>query len=78
MNCFFMGEKKETIVGIFQKNKNFGFVKPDHKSFETDIFIAKKDFGKARNNHKVLVEITKYPSNGRKAEGTQCRKACSS
>ena len=64
-----MGEKKETIIGIFQKNKNFGFVKPDHKSFETDIFIAKKDFGKARNNHKVLVEITKYPSNGRKAEG---------
>ena len=62
-------QKKETIVGIFQKNKNFGFVKPDHKSFETDIFIAKKDFGKARNNHKVLVEITKYPSKGRKAEG---------
>ena len=62
-------QKKETIVGIFQKNKNFGFVKPDHKSFETDIYIAKKDFGKARNNHKVLVEITKYPSKGRKAEG---------
>ena len=62
-------QKKETVVGIFQKNKNFGFVKPDHKSFETDIYIAKKDFGKARNNHKVLVEITKYPSKGRKAEG---------
>ena len=62
-------QKKETIVGIFQKNKNFGFVKPDHKSFETDIYVAKKDFGKARNNHKVLVEITKYPSKGRKAEG---------
>ena len=64
-----MSEEKETIVGIFQKNKNFGFVKPDHKSFETDIYIAKKDFGKARNNHKVLVEITKYPSKGKKAEG---------
>ena len=61
--------KKETVVGIFQKNKNFGFVVPDNKSFETDIFIAKKDFGKARNNHKVVVEITKYPSKGRKAEG---------
>ena len=34
--------KKETVVGIFQKNKNFGFVVPDNKSFVTDIFIAKK------------------------------------
>ena len=62
-------EKKETVVGIFQKNKNFGFVVPDNKSFETDIFISKKDFGKARNNHKVVVEITKYPSKGKNAEG---------
>ena len=62
-------ERKDTVVGIFQKNKNFGFVKPDHKSFETDIYIAKKDFGKARNNHKVVVKITKYPSKGKNAEG---------
>ena len=61
--------EKQTVVGIFQKNKNFGFVVPDNKSFETDIFIAKKDFGKARNNHKVVVEITKYPSKGKNAEG---------
>ena len=62
-------QENETDVGIFQKNKNFGFVVPDNKSFETDIFISKKDFGKARNNHKVVVEITKYPSKGRNAEG---------
>ena len=62
-------ERKDTIVGIFQKNKNFGFVVPDNKSFETDIYIAKKDFGKARNNHKVVVKITKYPSKGKNAEG---------
>ena len=59
----------ETVVGIFQKNKNFGFVVPDNKSFETDIYIAKKDFGKARNNHKVLVEIIKYGEKGKHAEG---------
>ena len=47
-----MSEEKETIVGIFQKNKNFGFVKPDHKSFETDIYIAKKDFGKAKRRRR--------------------------
>ena len=61
--------EKQTVVGIFQKSKNFGFVVPDNKSFETDIFIAKKNFGKARNNHKVVVEITKYPSKGKNAEG---------
>lgn len=54
---------------IFQNNKNFGFVVPDGKNFGTDIFISKKDFGKARNNHKVLVKITKYPEKGKNAEG---------
>lgn len=61
--------EKDTVVGIFQNNKNFGFVVPDDKSFGTDIFISKKNFGKARNNHKVLVQITKYPEKGKKAEG---------
>lgn len=60
---------KDTIVGIFQNNKNFGFVIPDDKNFGTDIFISKKNFGKARNNHKVLVKIIKYPEENKKAEG---------
>ena len=61
--------EKDTVVGIFQNSKNFGFVVPDDKNFGTDIFISKKDFGKARNNHKVLVKITKYPEKGKNAEG---------
>ena len=61
--------EKDTIVGIFQNNRNFGFVVPDDKNFGTDIFIAKKDIGKARNKHKVLVKITQYPKKGKKAEG---------
>ena len=64
-----LGKQKDTIVGIFQKSKNFGFVVPDNKNFGTDIFISKKDCGKARNNHKVLVKITKYPKKGKNAEG---------
>ena len=64
-----LGRQKDTIVGIFQKSKNFGFVVPDNKNFGTDIFISKKDCGKARNNHKVLVKITKYPKKGKNAEG---------
>lgn len=61
--------QKETLVGTFQKNENFGFVVPDDKSLGTDIFISKNNFGKARNGHKVLVQITKYPEKGKNAEG---------
>ena len=61
--------EKDTIVGIFQNNKSFGFVVPDDRNFGTDIFISKKNFGKARDNHKVLVKITKYPQDGKNAEG---------
>lgn len=61
--------EKDTIVGRFENNKHFGFVVPDDKNFGTDIFISKKNFGKARNNHKVLVKIIKYPEKGKKAEG---------
>ena len=60
---------KNTVVGIFQYNQNFGFVVPDDKSFGTDIFISKNNMGRARTNHKVVVEITKYPENGKNAEG---------
>jgi len=60
---------RETLVGTFQNNKNFGFVVPDDKKFGTDIFISKKNFGKARNNHKVKVRILKYPEDGKHAEG---------
>lgn len=61
--------EKDTVVGIFQRNDNFGFVVPDDKSLGTDIFISKSNFGKARDGHKVLVQITKYPEKGKNAEG---------
>ena len=61
--------EKDTLVGVFQNNKNFGFVVPDDKKYGTDIFISKGNFGKARNNQKVLVKITKFPEKGKNAEG---------
>ena len=60
---------RTSLVGTFQKSKNFGFVIPDDKTFGTDIFVSKKHFGKARDKHKVVVKITKYPEKGKKAEG---------
>ncbi len=61
--------ERDTIVGTFTKNNNFGFVVPDDRKFGTDIFISKKNFGKARNNSKVLVKILKYPEKNKNAEG---------
>lgn len=61
--------EKDCVVGTFKKSKNFAFVIPDDKKFGGDIFISKKNFGKARDNHKVVVKITKYPQKGKKAEG---------
>ena len=58
-----------TLVGLFQNSKNFGFVIPDNQKFGTDIYISKNNFGKAKNNSKVVVKITKYPENSKKAEG---------
>ncbi len=61
--------EKETVVGIFQKSKNFGFVVPDNKKFGTDIFISKSKCKEAKNNDKVIAKILKYPERGKNAEG---------
>lgn len=61
--------KNDTIVGLFQKNQNFGFVVPDNKNLGTDIFIPKKHFNGAKNNDKVVVKLTKYPEKDKNAEG---------
>lgn len=61
--------ERETIVGIFQKSKNFGFVVPDDKKFGTDIFISKSKCKEAKSNDKVIAKIIKYPEKGKNAEG---------
>lgn len=64
-----INHKRNEIVGTFTKRKNFGFVVPDDREFNTDIFISKKSFNKAKNNQKVVVEITKFPQGNKSAEG---------
>ena len=61
--------EKETVVGIFQKSRNYGFVVPDDKKFGTDIFIPKNKCKEAKNNDKVIAKITKYPKDRKNAEG---------
>ena len=62
-------DEKKFIVGTFEKSRNFGFVVPDGKKVDTDVFISKKYTMGAKNGQKVLVEITKKPTKDRKTEG---------
>lgn len=59
----------ETIIGFYQKNRNFGFVMPDNQKIARDIFIPQgKDMG-AVTGHKVVVKITDYGNEKKKPEG---------
>jgi ribonuclease R len=57
------------IVGTFEKSKRFGFVVPDDRRFNDDIFVMKKDFNDAHTGDKVVVKISKYPDKNNSAEG---------
>lgn len=58
-----------TIVGTFQKNKNFGFVIADDKKLNQDIFIGSGATMNSESGDKVVVKIIKWPEGDKKAEG---------
>jgi ribonuclease R len=53
------GQKR--IVGTFEKDKRAGYVLPDDKRFDSDVFIPLSLCGKAKPGDKVVAEITSYP-----------------
>ena len=57
------------IVGTFFQSRDYAFVVPDDKKIASDIYIMRRDFNGAKNNQKVVVEITEWPQEHRKAEG---------
>ena len=57
------------IVGTYTESANFGFVIPDDKKFNGDIFIPKNASMGAVEGHKVVVKITVYPEGRMSAEG---------
>lgn len=57
------------VVGLFQKNKNFGFVTPDNAKLGKDIFIPLEKSKGAVSGHKVVVRISDYGDDNRKPEG---------
>lgn len=57
------------IVGIYSKNKNFGFVIPDNQRILKDIFIPAGKDKKAFNGDKVVVKLVNYGDKKSKPEG---------
>lgn len=61
----------KTVVGTFEqvKNKSYGFVRVDDKRFGEDIYIDKDSTMGAVTGHKVVVRITKAPTERSNPEG---------
>ncbi len=58
-----------TLVGYFERNKKFGFVRPDNQKFSKDIFVPLERSKGAVTGHKVVVELTSYGGENKKPEG---------
>ena len=53
--------EKTTFVGIFELERNYGFVVADSQNMPHDIFIPKEKINKAKNGQKVLAKIIDWP-----------------
>ena len=60
----------ETVIGTYEGNGNFGFVIPDNHKLSYDIFIPKAGSMNAKDGHKVIVELTRWPEPRRNPEGS--------
>lgn len=59
----------KTIIGVYENSKNFGFVVPEDKRIQYDIFVSKTEKNGAKTDDVVIVEITEWPEARRNPEG---------
>ena len=57
------------VVGTFEQSKDFGFVLPDNKKINMDIYVPGALSSGAQTGDKVVVKITKWPKGRRNPEG---------
>lgn len=57
------------VVGLYEKGKSFGFVRPDNQRVLKDIYIPEGKEKGAMTGHKVVVELTSYGGQDMKPEG---------
>lgn len=57
------------VVGLYEKCKSYGFVRPDNQRIVNDIYIPEGKEKGAMTGHKVVVELTSYGNEHLKPEG---------
>ncbi|MEC9488917.1 MAG: ribonuclease R [Halanaerobium sp.] len=57
------------IVGKFEYYGNYGFVVADDSRIHHDVFVPRDKMAGAREGHKVVVELTRWPEARRNPEG---------
>lgn len=61
---------RKELVGTFeQMSPKYGFVYPDNRRVYNSFFVRSEDFNGVQDGQKVIVEITKFPTEGQRAEG---------
>ncbi|MCZ2481496.1 ribonuclease R [Aquirufa nivalisilvae] len=61
--------KSFEIVGVIQVTPHYSFLIPDSKKIYEDIYIPKTETLQANHLDKVIVEVTRWGTPGKKAEG---------
>src|SRR5688572_983603 len=59
---------RNRFVGKVELSKNFAFVVPDARKIHGDFFIYPENINGATNGDKVIIEVTSWSENDRKAE----------
>lgn len=59
----------KTVIGVFESSRNFGFVVPEDKRIQNDIFIPKAKTNNAEDGDVVIVEIIEWAGKRRNPEG---------
>ncbi len=52
---------RKTVVGTFERDKRAGYVVPDDKRFDSDVYVPLSLCANAKSGEKVVAEITSYP-----------------
>lgn len=60
---------KDTLVGSYEPSDNFGFVRPDNKKMQKDIYVPSSKNMNAMKGHKVVVRITDWGSEDKNPQG---------
>lgn len=60
---------RKELVGVIEISDKFAFVVADNKKIHEDIFVHKSGINGAHQNDKVIVRITEWARDGKRAEG---------